>query len=254
MIWGLLGETGDGKTEYLAYMGYQSHLAGSIVHANFKLKYKYNPITTIEELKEIPLGGQRIILLDEVWMSGDAFESGNKQVRLLTQFILQARKKHADVIHTNQHESQVVKRIRVNTSLYLKPRITLSYHEASKTFTNDPPHPNKGIVPFMMSVRFYDKFFNYLKYDEPFMVYPAHIYYDTLEEVKQLRTVNYERIAKKHERFEGSAIALADVLERKEGLTKSDAKGFARYLMTMRANEYLNEFKEKHKNDIDKKK
>lgn len=246
MIWCLLGETGDGKTIFLSYLGWKNYLAGTKIYANYHLNFPFEYIESIEDLRDIPLedGIKKLILLDELWLSGDAFDSQSKQVKLLSQFILTCRKKNSDVIHTNQHESQLVKRVRINTSLFMKGRILLSYHEPTKTFTFETPHPMKQIVPYIMSVKFYDKYMKYLNYEESFDVYPAHLYYNTNEDMKQMKTVNYERLAEKYESFKGSMTALSDCLERLDGLGRKDAQGYARFLMTMKTNEYLKEFKE----------
>jgi hypothetical protein len=242
MIWSLLGETGDGKTIFLAYQGYNAYLTGTTIHANFHLNYPYQPIRNIEDLKELPLEGNRLFLLDELWMTGDAFESNNKVVRLLSQFILQARKKNADVIHANQHESQLVSRIRVNTSLFLKPRITLCFDEINQCFTSQPPHPDTHIVPYMINIRFYDKFLQYLHYGEPYIVYPAHIYYDTFERIEPTPTLNYDRLIEKHKNFVGSRTELASVLEKIDHLSHREAMSFSNFINAMKENDYLKHF------------
>jgi hypothetical protein len=239
LIWGILGETGDGKTIYQAHIGYNSYLAGTIIHANFKLNFPYEHIYNIEDLKELPLSGKRLFLLDELWITGDSFESQNKIVRLLSSFILQCRKKNADCIHTNQTEMQLVSRIRNNTSLFLKPRITLSYDENNKIFTHETPHPDKGIVPYIINVRWYDKYLNYLNYDEPFAVYPAHLYYNTHEEMKPLPSLNTDKLLIKYEDFNGSRAELSAVLEKLESMSHREALSFSNFIHAIKENPNL---------------
>ena len=247
MIWGVLGDTGSGKTEYMAYLGWQALCAGSKVHSNFPLAYEHYPIKTIRDLKDIPLDGDRVILFDELHLTGDAYDSQSPMVRKMAAFIVMARKKDCDIIHSNQHESMVVKRVRVNTSMFLKPAIALSFDENKRVYTFESPHPSKGIVPFLMNVRFFDKYVNFINYEDTFVVYPAHLFYNTREEMDEIRMVDYKKISAKYENFVGTRRDLTACLERIDQLTHKDAEGFAGFLMSLKANAYLKELKNEGK-------
>lgn len=245
MIWGILGDTGEGKTLYMSYMGYQSLCANSEVISNFPLNYTHTLVKSIDDLKGITLGENKILLLDELWLSGDSYNSGNVFVQKLARILLQCRKLDTDCIHSNQTQMQLFKRIRENSSMYLTPRVTMSYNELTNNFTFEKPHPKKNIVPFTMSVKFFDKWLRYLNYDEPFLVYPAHLFYNTREFMQPLKTVNYKKLSEKYENFVGSVQMLSDCLQRIDGLTKPDAQGFSRFLIALKKNENLKLIAEK---------
>jgi hypothetical protein len=242
-LWGLLGQTGEGKTEWLAYLGFLLRQAGTLVHSNIHLNYKYEPINTIEELNDLPLEGNRVFLLDELWITGDSYEftglQSKRDVQLLTRFLLQARKADVDVVHTNQTFEQLAPRIRRNTSLLLRPRITLSFNMRSCEFTLDEPHPNKGIAPYVENIKFFDVYDRYLGFDVPFIVYPAHLYYDTRERVKPTPSVNTNRIMEQYRDFDGTKSELESALIEIEKFSQKEAKVKANFISAMQANPLL---------------
>lgn len=240
MIWCLLGDTGDGKNIFGSWFAYQNYLAHSSIYANYHLNFPFNLIEYTEDLNEIPIDDDspKLILIDELHLTGDAYDSQSRKTRKFARFIVQARKKDADVIHFNQHESMIVKRVRVNTSLYLKPRITLCLNEDDMTFTTDKPDikrfPNR--IPYIINIRWYNKFMVYEGHDIPYVIYPAHLLYDTRETLDELHTVDYDRIEKRYKDFNGSVDELIEMFVRKEGLGRTDAKSFGRYLEALKKN------------------
>lgn len=243
MIWSLLGQTGDGKTNYLAFLGFLLQQAGTIIHSNIHLKYPFEYISTLEELKELPLMGNRLFLLDELWMTGDSYEftglQSRRDVQLLTQFILQARKVDADVIHTNQTFEQLAPRIRRNTSLILRPRITLSFNMITGQWTIEEPTPNKRIVPYLMNIRFSDMYDRYLGFDEPFITYPSHLFYDTRERVKPTPSMSTARIIEGYKDFDGTKQELESAFVEIEKMSKSESKSKANFITACNNNPLL---------------
>jgi hypothetical protein len=248
IIWGLLGQTGDGKTAILAYWGFLLHLAGTIVHSNIHFNFPYEPIENIEALKELPLEGNRIFLLDELAQTGDSYDFNKPDVQLLTSFIVQARKVDADVIHTTQTFDMIAPRIRRNTSLLMHPRIVLSYNEKTGEVTDEKPHPNTGIVPYIMNVKWYDTYERYLGFDEPYMVYPCHMYYNTRERVKPTPSLNTNRLFETYKDFTGTRTELQTALVEIDRLSRTEAKNKANFIILCKNNpEYYKLFLEKQK-------
>jgi hypothetical protein len=234
----------------MAYHGYYSQLSGVEVAANFHLKYPYEFIENIQQLRDLELGPKRLILVDEAWASGmDSRTPGSKTNILFSKFLLQARKKKANVLHSNQLKRQLDVRLRENTSVMLIPNITMSLIEATGKLTTDAPDPDRGIVPYMMNIRFHDRWLNYMDYQDFYMVYPCHLLYETNEVIDETRAIDYEALKKKYWDYQGSKNGLISLLRfhEKPPVDPKDARSFADYLMALKTNEYLDEIKPKIK-------
>jgi hypothetical protein len=242
-IWGLLGLPGEGKTEFLAYLGFLFQEAGTTIHSNIHLKYPYQHIHTIEELSELPLEGDRLFLLDELWASADSYDftgiQSKRDVQLLTRFLFQCRKVDAFCVHSNQTFEQLAPRIRRVTALLLRPRIILSFNEITREFTTDAPHPSTHISPYLMNVKFFDTFDRYLGFDEPYIVYPAHIFYDTREKVKPTPSINTNRLYEKYKDFEGTKEELISVFVEIEKMSRSESRMKANFILACSSNPLL---------------
>jgi len=237
MIVGIIGDVGSGKTLLMTHLAHNLWKQGVRVYANYKLEFNHVLIKRIEDLTTIPMGGRVIICLDEAWLTGDSRSSMSKNNIAWSQFILQARKKRADVLYTVQHQGQIDKRIRINSSYFIKPEIIFSITEGV-----DPKTHESIKVPYMIKAHFLNKFME-LTYSKFYSVYPCHKLYNTNEVVCETRTIRYDLLLKKYGDYEGSKPSLKALLFYDEGLSKTEANGFADYLFARRGREYASEVK-----------
>jgi hypothetical protein len=121
----------------------------------------------------------------------------------------------------------------------MRPRILLSFNELTKEWTTESPHPKKHIVPYLINVKFFDTFDRYLGFDEPYIVYPCHIFYNTRERVEPTPSINMNRLMETYHDFEGTREDLKSALVEIEHLSKADAKHKSNFIFLARDNPHL---------------
>jgi molybdopterin-guanine dinucleotide biosynthesis protein len=121
-IMGIVGRRGFGKTAFMTAIGYDSHLQGYQVFANYHLKFPHEQIS-LEELSELPAHVHDcVVLMDEFHTGADAYDFFTKRARSLTKFVTQLRKRRVTFLYTTQYIEQIAKRLRVQTDYIVMMR------------------------------------------------------------------------------------------------------------------------------------
>jgi hypothetical protein len=121
-IIGVVGRRGFGKTAFMTAIGYDSHLEGYNVFANYGLKFPYQFIS-LEELGTLPSRVHDcVVLMDELHMGADAYDFLAKRTKGITKLITQLRKRRVTFIYTTQYQEQLAKRLRAQTDYLIMMR------------------------------------------------------------------------------------------------------------------------------------
>lgn len=124
MIALILGTIGSGKTLLLTLFTYLYYLDNSKLYTNYNIK-GVNTISldNIKQFNDIEKE-KNFFGLDEMWLNMDARRSGSFTNMLITQHLLQSRKKLADVMITSQTINQIDKRIRDIAHIIFFPEVS----------------------------------------------------------------------------------------------------------------------------------
>jgi len=121
-IMGIVGGRGFGKTAFMTAFGYDSHLQGYQVFANYTLKFPYEEIS-LEELSVLPAHVHDcVVLMDEFHMDLDAYDFFTKRARSLTKFVTQLRKRRVTFLYTTQYIEQIAEWLRGQTDYIVTMR------------------------------------------------------------------------------------------------------------------------------------
>lgn len=115
----IIGDTGGGKTLTATVLAHMYKAAGMNVYANYSLfdiDYTHIAFKDILDFPEYLHDG--IIILDEAHIGLDAYDFFKKDVRTITKFITQIRKRRLIFVYTTQSFDTVAVRLR-NLTNYL---------------------------------------------------------------------------------------------------------------------------------------
>lgn len=133
----IIGDTGGGKTLTMVGMAKKYYDAGMTVFSNFTLigiPYQHIEFKDIVEYPEYL--HDAVILIDEAHIGTDAYAFFSKDVKAITKFATQTRKRRLIFIYSTQVLTQVAKRLRSITTYIvyaqelkgLKGVISLDFH------------------------------------------------------------------------------------------------------------------------------
>jgi hypothetical protein len=140
VIVGIVGKQGRGKTLLMTALGYIASRYGSFylryliakehynvfnhktIYANYKLKFPFNPVGSIEAMDDMKKG---TALLDELYLWCDSRASMSGVNKAVNNIAHAARKKEMDILYTSHSWGKVDKRIRHITDLILAPDIDI---------------------------------------------------------------------------------------------------------------------------------
>ena len=113
-IFCVVGDRGEGKTLTATALAYLYHtIDHQQVISNYTIKNMDATKITFKELYGLWQNLKDcVIVLDEVHIGADAYNFFNKNVRDLTEFITQLRKRHITLIMTTQRVQTLAKRLR----------------------------------------------------------------------------------------------------------------------------------------------
>lgn len=114
MLIGIIGQKGAGKTLFQSILGtYVSQITGLPLRANYALENSEPVKTTIDIWKL----RNEVFCFDEIWITMDSrFWKDNAE---LTYWIMQIRHRDILVLYTAQHRSEIEKRVRLATDLFV---------------------------------------------------------------------------------------------------------------------------------------
>lgn len=114
MLIGIIGKKGSGKTLFLSGLGNYIHFkTGLPLRANYNLQNSA-PVKTTKEIWQLR---EEIFCFDELWITMDSrFWKQNAE---LSYWIMQIRHRDIIVLYTAQHFSEIEKRVRLATDLYV---------------------------------------------------------------------------------------------------------------------------------------
>jgi len=114
MLIGVIGQKGSGKTLFQSILGVYVHKkTGLPLRANYALRFS-EPVNNTKDIWRLK---NEIFCFDELWITMDSrFWKENSE---LTYWIMQIRHRDILVIYTAQHRSEIEKRVRLATDLFV---------------------------------------------------------------------------------------------------------------------------------------
>ena len=118
----IVGDFGGGKTLLLTFFGLIYHSQENMnIFANYDLYGVDFRKITFEEVSKMPLWlKDGVLLLDEVQVGADSYNFFAQDVKQITQFITQIRKRNIILIVTSQRLNFIAKRIRQLINFYIE--------------------------------------------------------------------------------------------------------------------------------------
>lgn len=173
MITGLPGVMGRGKTLTMTIMAHIVANKGDDINiiSNYETKYTTHYVKSPKDLYDLTdpemQGVQGYVFLDEIWAWMDSRESGQND--LMSQLVLNSRKRRLKVFYSTQKLHQADKRLRENTNYLIVP---LHYEKIETEADND-----------VLEVYIFDKYSMELVNSFKMNCEPFYGSYDTREEV-----------------------------------------------------------------------
>lgn len=119
MIIAITGSMGSGKTLLTTALAYQYYNQGSVIYANYGLKFPYKPLK-MEDISNCDFDySNALLIFDEIHLFMDSRTSASKKNRIISYFITQSRKRNIVLIYTTQQSHQIDKRLRSNTDYFI---------------------------------------------------------------------------------------------------------------------------------------
>ena len=129
MIIGIIGNSGSGKTLFMVKEAFEQYKRGKQIYSNFKLKFpkingcfqpKLVPEDFFQNFSQYNLKNV-CMFLDEIYVYIDSRNSMGKINKIMSYFFNQTRKTGVDLYYSTQFFSQVDKRLRFNTEMFVLP-------------------------------------------------------------------------------------------------------------------------------------
>lgn len=235
MIFSVQGLPGAGKTSFLTAFLYILHKRGYKIYSNYHLKFDYTSIYEIESFLDIPFG-KSIVAGDELWRELDARNSNSIVNRLLSDEVMQLRKRECHFIDTKQINRLMDVRVREITNYKIEPEIVLWYEEK--------PVLSKVKITNVRTNKSHNTYFK-LYYDGKYMcdMYDTRELIGKRENISSDKEVNLKELAQKYRNTEysnKSDFASYIYMEEKEAMkaknikfTKNDAQTIVGYINYM---------------------
>ena len=124
MIFGFIGDIGQGKTCSMIAYAYTMFRKGYQVFSNIKLNFPHQPLTIQVIMdyydSDIRFEKPTIFILDEAHMVLDSRSSMSARSKFISYMVLQTRKRGIMMLYTTQHYHQVEKRLRASTDAFVE--------------------------------------------------------------------------------------------------------------------------------------
>lgn len=186
MIIGIIGNLGTGKTLGMTFLGayFMNETHYDRVVTNYDTDITTDRVNNPKELDDKTQSVEGIYLLDEVWAWADSRDSMDND--LMTEIILNSRKRGCTIIYTTQNLHQVDRRLRGSTDY-----IAVANHKESFEIDKDN---NQGVL------------YMFDKNLEPVRTFKfnAEMWYDTYDTTEEVSTVKdakaYEELMEEYKK------------------------------------------------------
>lgn len=172
MIYGFIGDIGQGKTLSMVRTAYSLFKQGHKIYSNIKLNFKFEYFTINDIIKYAENDKtfkNAVFLIDEAHIFIDSRNSMTKKNLIISYFILQTRKKDVTLLYTTQYFHQIDKRLRASTNAIIECYF--------KKYNN---------IPICLNIINIIKSNNIIIKKDIFNPIPYFKLYDTLEVVKPI--------------------------------------------------------------------
>jgi len=132
MIIGVIGDRGSGKTLFMTREAFLNYCKSRYIYSNYHLKFPKVLFKNLHKPKLIDdefLSNYRselfniCLFLDEIYIYIDARASMTRANKIWSYFFNQTRKRGVDLYYSTQFFSQVDKRLRFNTEMFIIPKV-----------------------------------------------------------------------------------------------------------------------------------
>jgi len=135
MIIGVVGDRGSGKTLFMTREGFLNYCKGRYIYSNYHFYFPKVKIEGIEKIYTPKLIDDEFLnnyrnelfniclFLDEIYIYIDSRASMSRANKIWSYFFNQTRKRGVDLYYSTQFFSQVDKRLRFNTEMFIIPKV-----------------------------------------------------------------------------------------------------------------------------------
>lgn len=123
MIYGFIGDIGQGKTLSMIRIAYTLYKQGHKIYSNIKLNFPFEYFTLSDIIKYAENDKtfkNAVFIIDEAHIFIDSRNSMSKKNLIISYFILQTRKKDVTLLYTTQYFHQIDKRLRASTNAIIE--------------------------------------------------------------------------------------------------------------------------------------
>lgn len=182
MLIGVIGQKGSGKTLFQSVLGnYVHQKTGLPLRANYALRNS-EPVKTT---KDIWLLRNEIFCFDELWITMDGrFWKENAE---LSYWIMQIRHRDILVIYTAQHRSEIEKRVRLATDLFVIAQKARSGNKIIHKYTFlEPDLMNEDVFSIGRTYLISNPELFYNLYDTKELIWQIHHVKMNMDEIQEL--------------------------------------------------------------------
>lgn len=159
----ILGRRGSGKTCLMTAIAVDEYRATKRrVFANYHIKGIPADIITFAELMDLPeYLTNAIVLLDELQVGADSYETMSKSNKAINTFVTQLRKRKVTLYYTTQVFTQITRRVRLQTNFIFQlnetPTPGITHLQVAEYI---PGAPSTIIRDEMLDLREYFKYYD----------------------------------------------------------------------------------------------
>lgn len=179
---GIIGAKGSGKTMVMSILGEYLHLqTNAPLRANYSLLNSI-PVRTTKDIWQMK---REIFCFDEIWITMDSrFWKDNAE---LSYWIMQIRHREVILLYTAQHRSEIEKRVRLATDLFVLCEAIEKNGRKMHSYTFlEPDIMNEDVFKIGRKYIIDDLFKWYFLYNTRELVFPIEYVKLTMEEIKLL--------------------------------------------------------------------
>lgn len=116
---GIIGGLGRGKTLKAVQMSYMDYIKGIEIWSDHPIFFPHVKIQRYIDFIDM---NNCTALLDELWFNADSYASRSVSAQVISLILARSRKQNIKVIFTEQYLTQIVRRIRRITNIWLYPK------------------------------------------------------------------------------------------------------------------------------------
>ena len=120
MLFGVIGEYGDGKTSMATVIAYAEYLSGRKIYSNYHMEFPHTRITSLKDMDKITEGS---FFMDEAWYTFDSRNFGTKTNKAGSMILSKFRKRGVDGYLILQSLDLIDSRFRERLNAILVPEL-----------------------------------------------------------------------------------------------------------------------------------